>query len=102
MSKKDYVHPEDYTEEHIVIYRTFGSNKERYALECPNIRSAFLTTRTKGAVLLNPSADLIVGIVKGVTDVNESLLDSWKSVNDYQDFSSNAVTCIESTSVATE
>lgn len=80
--RKNYVCPKDYTGEHIPC-RTFGGNKEWYALAWLNIRSVFLTTRMKGAVLLNPSKDLIKGNPKGVIIMKESALDSWKCADNY-------------------
>lgn len=52
------------------------SSRECYSSSWVNIRLAFLSTRVKCVVLSNPFPDLILGNVKGVIDVNESMLDS--------------------------
>lgn len=46
----------------------------------------------KSSVLPNPNADLIVGNVEGVKEVNGTVLEEWKKENNCLDFLSNAVT----------
>lgn len=75
-----------------IICHTFGGSPEWYELSWVKLCSPFINTRVKSSVLPNPNADLIVGNVEGVKEVNGTVLEEWKKENNCLDFLSNAVT----------
>lgn len=57
-----------------------------------NIHMPFITTRAKCAVLTDSCADLIVGNVDGVIEVDDRIIEEWTRQNDLKDCPDNAVT----------